>query len=597
MTAETKELLRAVWKDLRRNLRALIFFHLYFTLLSASVLVPLSTWTAKHLIGAAGSIAVSNTDILAFLLSVKGVFFLVIVGVFGATVLFAEHAGMMLIARERITALAALRTIMSRYDRLLRLGARHIVTHLLLLAPFLTAGGLVYVLLLSSYDIYYLVTMQPPVWWIALGIAALLAVGVLIVNGGLYLRWIFSVPALVLGGAGPREAIERSKALVKGRKRRIVLMVIAFALALAVPPLLITFLFDVAGKLTFSLLPETAYLVIPAVVLLMGLYVLLSFIGAAVAVAGNSIVIVRLYSKVSGDAHAAEPEDEERPARFALGGVLLLLVVSLVIAGFALHGFELEDRVKITAHRGSSIAAPENSLSAIRQAIDDGADYAEIDVQETADGKVVLLHDKDLLRIAGLKKNIWEANYGDIKDLDMGSWFAPEFKDERIPLLEQAMDLAHDRIKLNIELKLNGHQERLAERVVKIINDHDFVDRCIVTSLDFAILGKVCELNPGIKRGFIVFDSIGRVSRLDVEILSVSSRNAGFDLINEAHRTGKEVHVWTVNELSNMARFIDLGADNLITDHPARAVELLEQRKSLSYNELLLLKMRNWIWN
>ncbi|MHC4946407.1 MAG: glycerophosphoryl diester phosphodiesterase membrane domain-containing protein, partial [Planctomycetota bacterium] len=249
MSAESREMLGFVWRDFRRNFRALLFFNLYFTLLSASVLVPLSTWIAKRFIGPTGSIAISNTDILAFLLSLKGIIFLVVVGTFGVALLFAEHAGMMLIVwesgRGRITAMAALRTIMSRYHLLLRLGARHIITHLLLLAPFLAAGGLVYVMLLSSYDIYYLVTATPPVWWIALGIAALLAVGSLIVNGGLYLRWIFSVPALVIGGAAPRESIEHSKALVKVAKRRIAFMVIAFALALAAVPLLVTFLFDV----------------------------------------------------------------------------------------------------------------------------------------------------------------------------------------------------------------------------------------------------------------------------------------------------------------------------------------------------------------
>ncbi len=601
MPAESRELLGFVWRDLRRNFRALLFFNLYFTLLSVSVLVPLSTWTVKHFIGAAGSIAISNTDIPGLLRSVKGISSLVVVGVFGAALLFAGHAGMMLIVwesgRERITAMAALGRIMSRYHLLLRLGARHIITHLLLLAPFLAAGGLVYILLLSSYDIYYLITATPPVWWIALGIAALLAVGILIVNGGLYLRWIFSVPALVIGGAGPRESIERSKALVKGAKRRIAFMVIAFALALAATPLLITFLFDVAGDMIFSLLPETTYLVIPSVLLLMGMYVLISFIGATIVVAGNSIVIVRLYSRMSGDVPSAEPQGAFGPARSARGAALLLLAVAMVIAGLALHGFDLEDRVKITAHRGSSMVAPENSLSAIRQAIEDGADYAEIDVQETADGEVVVLHDKDLLRIAGLRKNIWEAEYGEIKALDAGSWFSPEFKDERIPLLREAMDLARDRIKLNIELKLNGHEKRLAERVVEIIGEEDFTAQCIVTSLDLAILEKVHDLNPEIRRGFIVFEALGRVTKLEVDILSVSARNASFDLINEAHRTGKEVHVWTVNKTSDMARFIDLGADNLITDLPARAVELLESRKSLSYNELLLLKVRNWIWD
>ena len=100
--------------------------------------------------------------------------------------------------------------------------------------------------------------------------------------------------------------------------------------------------------------------------------------------------------------------------------------------------------------------------------------------------------------------------------------------------------------------------------------------------------GDLCSFDLGL---------IGRITKLDVEILSVSARIAGADLINEAHAKGKEVHVWTVNDEAQMSRFIDLGADNLITDRPAVAKALLETRESLGGNERLLLKMRTWLWN
>jgi len=235
--------------------------------------------------------------------------------------------------------------------------------------------------------------------------------------------------------------------------------------------------------------------------------------------------------------------------------------------------------------------------SAIAHAIEDKADYAEIDVQETADRKVVLIHDKDLLRIAGVKKNIWEVSYQEIKDLDVGSWFGKEFKEERIPLLKDAISLARNRIKLNIELKFNGHDQRLAERVVEILEEDDFISQCIITSLDWEGLRKVRSLNSSIRIGYIVFESIGRIIELDVEILSLAARIVDSSLIHKARKAGKEVHVWTINDPKAMSRFIDLGADNLITDQPGLAVELLKERASMSYNELLLLKIRNWLWN
>lgn len=109
--------------------------------------------------------------------------------------------------------------------------------------------------------------------------------------------------------------------------------------------------------------------------------------------------------------------------------------------------------VQITAHRGASGSAPENTLIALQKAIEAGADYAEIDVQETSDGRLVLLHDPDLKRTTGLKKNIWQTTYNELKHLDAGSWFSDEFSAERIPLLEDAIELVRGKMLLNIELK------------------------------------------------------------------------------------------------------------------------------------------------
>jgi len=141
---------------------------------------------------------------------------------------------------------------------------------------------------------------------------------------------------------------------------------------------------------------------------------------------------------------------------------LSLLGASVTSYGLLESG-DLEDRVTIVAHRGSSKAAPENTLAAIERAIEDGAHYAEIDVQETADGVVVVLHDTDLKRLTGLDKKIWEATYDEIRELDVGSWFSPEFAGERIPTLLETFEFADRRIPLIIELKLNGHEQNLVE--------------------------------------------------------------------------------------------------------------------------------------
>src|SRR5262249_39012972 len=109
--------------------------------------------------------------------------------------------------------------------------------------------------------------------------------------------------------------------------------------------------------------------------------------------------------------------------------------------------------VRVTAHRGHARAAPENTLSAIRKAIESGADYAEVGVQQTADGVVVLLHDRDLKRVAGVSRRLDEMSYDEVRKLDVGSWFDPAFAGERVPTLVEVIHLTRGRIRLNIELK------------------------------------------------------------------------------------------------------------------------------------------------
>jgi glycerophosphoryl diester phosphodiesterase len=252
----------------------------------------------------------------------------------------------------------------------------------------------------------------------------------------------------------------------------------------------------------------------------------------------------------------------------------------------------LSDHVEITAHRGSSRRAPENTLSAVRAAIEDGADYAEIDVQETADGVVVVLHDSDLMRMTGVNQKIWEIEFAALRKLDVGSWFSEEFKGEKVPTLDEVIALAGDAIKLNIELKFNGHDEELVERTLAIIRDKDFESRSVVTTLDRQGALEAKRQNPASKVGYILYQVVGDISNLDVDFFSVNRNLVRGDFIASMHAREKDVHVWTVNTREDLSRMIDLGVDNIITDEPALLAALLEERANLTELERFLLKAR-----
>jgi glycerophosphoryl diester phosphodiesterase len=161
--------------------------------------------------------------------------------------------------------------------------------------------------------------------------------------------------------------------------------------------------------------------------------------------------------------------------------------------------------------------------------------------------------------------------------IDVGSWFGPEFKGEPIPTLESVIDTVRGKMKLNIELKVSGHEKQLVERTVRIVEQKNFISHCIITSFDFNSIDKIRELNKDIKVGYIFSkmpDNID-VFTAHVDLLSVNYKLIDNDFISKAHANKKEVHVYTVNEPEEMKRLINLGVDSIITDRPDILVNLL----------------------
>lgn len=106
------------------------------------------------------------------------------------------------------------------------------------------------------------------------------------------------------------------------------------------------------------------------------------------------------------------------------------------------------------------------------------------------------MHDANLKRTTGLDKEFWQVTYDEIKDLDNGSWFDPAFADQRICTLEEALALCKGKIKLNIEVKPDGHGVDLERKTVDLINAYDMRDQVAVASISYESLAKVKEIDP-----------------------------------------------------------------------------------------------------
>ncbi|MCU0789231.1 MAG: glycerophosphodiester phosphodiesterase, partial [Verrucomicrobia bacterium] len=125
--------------------------------------------------------------------------------------------------------------------------------------------------------------------------------------------------------------------------------------------------------------------------------------------------------------------------------------------------------VDITAHRGFSARAPENTMAAMQAAIDVGCDYIELDVQTCADGTVVVIHDGDLLRVAGDSRRVQDLTIAELRQVDVGRPFSAQFTGEHIPTLAEVIRRVRGRVKLNIELKFNRPDPALVPAVRKVL--------------------------------------------------------------------------------------------------------------------------------
>lgn len=225
---------------------------------------------------------------------------------------------------------------------------------------------------------------------------------------------------------------------------------------------------------------------------------------------------------------------------------------------------------EITSHRGASFYAPENTIPAMENAISQATDYIEIDVQQTKDGEVVLMHDSLMTRTAGVSKHVYEMTYEEIKQLDAGKWYSPEYAGTTIPTLREVLRFCKGKCKLNIEVKASDKTPGLIEKVVDLIEEYDFTRQCVVTSVYKKALCEVKKYNKEIVTGYILSSAYGRYYLdKDIDFLSMRVTMVTERIVLLAHKYGKEVYVWTVNSKQDALYMSQLGVDNIITDRPA----------------------------
>lgn len=261
----------------------------------------------------------------------------------------------------------------------------------------------------------------------------------------------------------------------------------------------------------------------------------------------------------------------------ALG--LNLSYVYSVFTGKANFRLALFQNPTVMAHRGLSADAPENTLYAFSDAISVGADFIELDVQQTRDGVLVVMHDSNLKRTTGVSKDIWDVDYADIQNLDAGSWFDPAYANARIPTLEETLQFVDKRAKLNIEIKPTKHgSDTLEQDVAELITQYQYTDACYVTSFSYGSLKKVKEVNPEIRTGYLMSVAYGQFYSLKyADAFSLNKVFVTSQVVNAAHQQGKQIFAWTVNSMSEVRSLCNLHVDSIITDDPVMVQNVISR--------------------
>ena len=242
--------------------------------------------------------------------------------------------------------------------------------------------------------------------------------------------------------------------------------------------------------------------------------------------------------------------------------------------------------VIVTAHRGASAYAPENTLEAVNYALKIGVDRIEVDVATSMDGIVVCLHDKTLNRTCEASGDVRDFTFAKLTKIRANNGFE---SNAVVPSLESVINQINGQCELVIEIKSgNEHYPKIEREVVGIIKKNNAYDWAVVHSFNDKVLNRIATIDskvrlqklfvyrwrwPAIIQDFKFH--MGKISDYEVDAFGVAHNFVNRQLVEQIHNLGKQIHVWTVDDPKEMEKLIELGVDGIITNKPDILKKLL----------------------
>lgn len=237
----------------------------------------------------------------------------------------------------------------------------------------------------------------------------------------------------------------------------------------------------------------------------------------------------------------------------------------------------------IIAHRGACAEAPENTLAALRRAAELGVKWVELDVRFTADGEVVVIHDRTVNRTTNGRGAVERLTLAQLRQLDAGSWFHRRFQGERIPAFQEVLELAKSaNLHLVIELKMEGDPPPGFENaLLEPLRALQMQSRSILQSFNHRALRQLsrADSSQGLAALFDknTRDPVGETLSLGARLLAVKWNLLNPVIMADARLRQAGVFAWTVNRERAMRKMKTLGVDGVITNHPLLAFRVLDR--------------------
>lgn len=586
------------------NIKKFLKYQIITRGLLSIIIIPIYGLLSGYLIQKDGSVVFTNGDILKFMLTPSGAIFLLFLFLIVVLEIIIEIGGYITISSKieanykESSYWEILKYNIRLLPRMLSVGGIIILLYVIFMAPMSGVGFKLS--FLKGFDMPNFIMSeidQNTLYTIIYSVGIILLIYV-------SLKFIFTFNYMIINNMKANEAIKASSKLFKENRKTVlkelaVMLIVTALISSIVLFIWLTLIVKISGQLNLD-----GYLSRIIMIALLQIQNFGILIISILLVPFECYYVTKLFYKLIDPKDIEYPKIVEKTKKSMLDNILhkkktliaialtALLLYSMTMGIFTREIIGYNNQIKIYGHRGYGVGTPENSISAIKKSIDNNIDYIEIDVQRTKDRKYVLNHDKTFERVSYEKpyfinKKVSDLNYSQIETLDIGRRVSQRYAGEKVPRIEEVLDVCKNKIKINLELK-EGIDHEMIDDLMELVRKKGMKKQVFFTSLNIRDIEYIENKDSTFDTGLIYFIKLGNYGSVDADYMIMEEREATDSNIKKLHKKGKKVIVWTVNTQESIDKFSKMDIDGIITDYPLEVKEAVSENSKLTSNDLIL---------